>query len=203
MYVTGHSNGAMMAYRLAVEAADRIAAMGAVAGMMVGERFSPARTGRGAAHPQRRRSARALRRGSGRRFPGRRSPCHARSKGPGALDDPGPLPHRAAVADVAECRRGATTHTAELLVHEPCESDAAGGAVAPDRRRPRLAGGTPPLPERIMGPETTVINAAEEMWKFVSRFAGPTPAAAVASPLMANGPAGDGRDRDGAVAAPP
>jgi polyhydroxybutyrate depolymerase len=43
VYATGHSNGAMMSYRLAAESGDRIAAIAAVAGAMSLESFSPAR----------------------------------------------------------------------------------------------------------------------------------------------------------------
>ncbi len=43
VYATGHSNGGMMAYRLANEAADRLAAVASVAGGMVVEQFGPAR----------------------------------------------------------------------------------------------------------------------------------------------------------------
>ncbi|HLX38536.1 MAG TPA: PHB depolymerase family esterase, partial [Candidatus Binataceae bacterium] len=43
VYATGHSNGAMMAYRLAVDAGDRIAAIAPVAGGMVVTDFHPSR----------------------------------------------------------------------------------------------------------------------------------------------------------------
>ena len=43
VYATGHSNGAMMAYRLAVDAGDRIAAIAPVAGAMVVTDFHPSR----------------------------------------------------------------------------------------------------------------------------------------------------------------
>ena len=43
VYATGHSNGAMMAYRLAAEAAERIAAIAPVAGAMQLASFAPAR----------------------------------------------------------------------------------------------------------------------------------------------------------------
>jgi polyhydroxybutyrate depolymerase len=43
VYATGLSNGAMMAYRLAAEASDRIAAVAGVAGTMALPRFKPAR----------------------------------------------------------------------------------------------------------------------------------------------------------------
>ncbi len=43
IYATGMSNGSMMAYRLAADAADRIAAIAPVAGAMVVETFAPSR----------------------------------------------------------------------------------------------------------------------------------------------------------------
>ena len=43
VYATGHSNGAMMSYRLAAELSDRIAAVAPVAGSMVLQRFAPSR----------------------------------------------------------------------------------------------------------------------------------------------------------------
>ena len=42
VYATGLSNGSMMAYRLAAEAAERIAAVGGVAGAMTLQHFAPA-----------------------------------------------------------------------------------------------------------------------------------------------------------------
>jgi polyhydroxybutyrate depolymerase len=43
VYATGHSNGAMMAYRLAIEASERIAAIAPLAGAMQAPSFPPAR----------------------------------------------------------------------------------------------------------------------------------------------------------------
>src|SRR5581483_8531522 len=43
VYATGLSNGAMMAYRVAAEASDRIAAVAGVAGVMALTRFAPTR----------------------------------------------------------------------------------------------------------------------------------------------------------------
>lgn len=43
VYATGHSNGAMMAYRMAADASDHIAAIAAVAGAMVVTDFHPSR----------------------------------------------------------------------------------------------------------------------------------------------------------------
>ena len=45
VYVTGHSNGAIMAYRLAAEAADRVAAIVSVAGAMALYDPQPSRAG--------------------------------------------------------------------------------------------------------------------------------------------------------------
>jgi len=41
VYVTGHSNGGIIAYRMAVEAADLVAAIAPVAGAMMLDRFFP------------------------------------------------------------------------------------------------------------------------------------------------------------------
>ena len=43
VYATGHSNGAMMAYRMAIDASDRIAAVAPVAGAMQAPGFPPPR----------------------------------------------------------------------------------------------------------------------------------------------------------------
>ena len=43
VYFTGHSNGGIMAYRIAAEAAERVAAIAPVAGAMMQNEFSPSR----------------------------------------------------------------------------------------------------------------------------------------------------------------
>jgi len=175
VYVTGHSNGAMMAYRLAAEAADRVAAVGAVAGMMVVERFSPARPV-AVLHIHSQDDPRALYRGGlGPPFPGTdvRS-RHASVEGGLArwmiMDRCATEPR---VAESRTAPAGATTHTADLLVYEPCESDAAVAHWQLTGAGHGWPGHRSPLPERLMGPDTTVIDAAEEIWKFVSRFRRP------------------------------
>ena len=172
VYVTGHSNGAMMAYRLAAEAADRIAAVGAVAGMMVVERFAPARPV-AVLHIHSEDDPRALYRGGlGPPFPGTEARSrHASVEGGLArwmiVDRCATEPR---VAESRSAPAGAKAHTAELLVYEPCESDAAVAHWHLTGAGHGWPGHRSPVPERLMGPDTTVIDAAEEIWKFVSRF---------------------------------
>jgi polyhydroxybutyrate depolymerase len=165
----------MMAYRLGAEASERLAAVAAVAGMMVVDRFAPARPV-AVLHVHSVDDPRALYRGGlGPPFPG----TDARSRHQsveGGLARWIVVNRCAMEPTVADTRRvtvGGAEHTAELLVHEPCESDAlvshwrltGAGHGWPGRRSP--------LPEGIMGPDTTVIDAAEEIWTFVSRFRRP------------------------------
>jgi len=77
------------------------------------------------------------------------------------------------VAESRSAAVAATTHTAELLVYEPCESDTAVAHWRLTGAGHGWPGHRSPLPERLMGADTTVINAAEEIWKFVSRFRRP------------------------------
>jgi len=175
VYVAGHSNGAMMAYRLAAEAADRVAAVGAVAGMMVVERFSPAQPV-AVLHIHSADDPRALYRGGlGPPFPGTQVRSrHASVEGGLArwmiMDRCATEPR---VAESRTAAVGATTHTAELLVYEPCESDAAVAHWRLTGAGHGWPGHRSLLPERLMGPDTTVIDAAEEIWKFVARFRRP------------------------------
>ena len=175
VYATGHSNGAMMAYRLAADAADRIAAVGAVSGMMVVERFNPARPV-AVLHIHSVDDPRALYRGGlGPPFPGTDVRSHHASVEGGLarwlVVDRCPteptegVPRQAMVHGVE--------HTAELLAWEPCESEASVAHWRLTKAGHGWPGHVSPLPERIMGPDTTVIDAAEEIWKFVSRFSRP------------------------------
>lgn len=165
VYATGMSNGGMMAHRLGAEAPDRIAAIAPVAGGLVFQRFAPSRP----------------------------VPLlHIHS-----VDDPLALYHggvnhtlgleilhpdidemmvRWAAADgcttgprVADERRADNGHTATLLAWDGC---AGGSEVA----LWRLTGaghvwpGQPTHFPRMLGTDTTVIDANEEIWRFVSRF---------------------------------
>jgi polyhydroxybutyrate depolymerase len=177
IYATGHSNGAMMAYRLGAEAADRIAAIAPVAGAMQVASLSPAKP-LPVLHVHSVDDPRAL---------------YA-----GGLGPPFPLTsvrveHKAVErqlerwAVVADCKteprvieersapagRADAGHTATLLDYGPCTSGA-------DVRLWKLTGaghgwpGAPPvLGERLMGRETRVIDAATEIWRFVRGFSRP------------------------------
>ena len=175
VYVTGHSNGAMMAYRVAAEAADRVAAVAAVAGMMAIDRFAPARPV-AVLHIHSVDDPRALYRGGlGPPFPGTdvRS-RHASVEG--GLARWMIVDRCATEPRVADSRRGSpgrVGHTAELLVFEPCETDAVVAHWKLTGAGHGWPGHASPLPERVMGQDTTVIDAAEEIWKFVSRFRRP------------------------------
>jgi polyhydroxybutyrate depolymerase len=170
VYATGHSNGAMMAYRLADEAPERIAAIAPVAGAPAHE---PTATARPVPllHIHSTDDPRAL-------YPGGVTETRGRQ-----------IRHRSVDAELARRRElarcphepkelerrarpaaGGAVHTATLLVWAPC---AGGGEV----RLWRLAGAghgwpgaDPVLPERVMGPRTDVVSAAEEIWRFLPRF---------------------------------
>jgi polyhydroxybutyrate depolymerase len=177
VYATGHSNGAMMAYRLAAEAAERIAAIAPVAGTMQLSSFAPARP-MPVLHVHSVDDPRALFRGGlGPSFPFTRSRVEHNAV-EAELARWAALAGCAAEGAVVEQRRGAASgqdagHTAVLLDFAPCASGA-------DVRLWKLTGaghgwpGSPPvLGEKLMGPETRVISAAEEVWRFVRGFSRP------------------------------
>jgi polyhydroxybutyrate depolymerase len=177
VYATGHSNGAMLAYRLAAEAADRIAAIAPVAGAMQVASFAPSRPVP-VLHVHSVDDPRAL---------------YAGGLGPPFPFTSARVEHRAAEAELARwaalagcagepsvveerrvpAGRPDAGHTATLLDFGPCTTGA-------DVRLWKLTGaghgwpGAPPvLPERLMGPATHVIDAAEEVWRFVRGFSRP------------------------------
>jgi len=175
VYATGHSNGAMMAYRLAVEASERIAAIAPVAGMMVSDRFPPGRPVP-VLHIHSVDDPRALYAGGvGPAFPGTTITVTHRpvefQLARWVTHDRCPV--EPTVADRRRVAARSGEQTATLLVHEPCP----GGAPVELWRLTGVGHGWPgghvALSERIMGPETTVISAAEEVWRFVSRFRRP------------------------------
>lgn len=170
LYATGHSNGAMMAYRLAAEAPELLAAIAAVGGAMNLEAFDPSQPVP-VLHVHSVDDPRAL---------------YA-----GGLGPPFPLTrqrvlHKAVETELArwiarngcpeepvvleERREEATGFTAKHMHFAPCTSGA-------DVELWRLTGaghgwpgGDAVLPERVVGPDTKVIDAAEEAWRFFSRF---------------------------------
>jgi len=175
VYATGHSNGAMMAYRLAAEASAHIAAIAPVAGAMTMERFAPVRP-MPVLHIHSVDDPRALYAGGlGPPFPGTDTRVTHPPVVDGlarwiALDQCTAEPRR---ADFRRAPARSGEHTATLLAYEPCTS----GAVVAHWRLTGAGHGWPgsrsPLPERIMGPDTTVLDAAEEIWRFVQRFSRP------------------------------
>lgn len=174
IYATGHSNGGMFVHRLAAERADRIVAIVAVSGAYDMERFAPSRPVavldiHSVSDP------RALYEGGqGPALPGTTVRSSHRPVMEGV--------HRWTAnnkcrgdSTVVETRTG-TVGTAEagqsavLLRWKGC---AAGGAVA----QWKLTGVGHGWPgdtmavrrERLTGPGTTLVRAADEVWKFVSK----------------------------------
>lgn len=166
-YATGMSNGAMMAHRLAAEASTRVAAIAPVAGGLVFQRFAPARPV-SVLHIHSLDDPIALFRGGlGRSLAGneRMNPNVDKMMARWAAAD-----GCTAGPEVRAERRDARGHTARLLSWSGC----AGGSEV---RLWRLTGaghvwpGSQPDPRlRLLGTPTTVIDANEEIWRFLSRF---------------------------------
>lgn len=173
VYATGHSNGAMMAYRLGAERADRIAAIVPVAGAYDLERFAPSRPV-AVLHIHSVDDPRALYEGGlGPPFPGTNVRSSHRPVMEG-LDrwlrnnmcgaQPRTVETRAGRAGTVNAGQ-----TATLLVWDGCAS---GGAVA----QWKLTGAGHGWPgstaatvrEELIGPVTTLVDAAEEAWRFVA-----------------------------------
>jgi polyhydroxybutyrate depolymerase len=175
VYASGHSNGAMMAYRLAAEAAERIAAIAPVAGAMNLDAAAPARAVP-VLHIHSVDDPRALYEGgAGRTF--RREIRHLPVEA-------GLGRWRARAGCAAEPERRETRerpaqdgalHTATLWVWPGC----AGGVEVALWKLTGAGhgwpGADPVLPERRMGPRSDVISAAAESWRFLSRFSLPAP----------------------------
>ncbi len=176
VYATGHSNGSMMAYRMAIDASDRIAAIAPVAGAMQAPGFPPPRPVP-VLHIHSVDDPRALYGGGlGPPFPGTHSRVTHRAVEPElqkwVAHDRCPGEPRTAEQRTTPSR-SAPGHTATLLVWAPC----AGGAEVQLWKLTGAGHGWPGghvrLPETIMGPETVTIDAALEVWRFVSRFRRP------------------------------
>ena len=174
VYATGHSNGGIMAYRFAAERADVVVAIAPVAGAMSLDRFAPSRPVP-VLHIHSVDDPRALYKGGiGPAFPGTNNRVTHASveaglaqwiKVNGCRTEP----------TVAESRQGKpgsadAKHTATRLVYSPCSTGA-------DVEHWKLTvaghgwpGGPSPLREQLGGPRTTLINAADEIWRFLSRY---------------------------------
>lgn len=170
VYATGHSNGAMMAYRLAAERPDRVAAIVAVGGAMNLDTFAPDRPV-AVLHVHSVDDPRALYDGgSGPPFPGTnvRSSHRPVEEGLARWRSNNGCPDTAREVEVRTGEAGTQNagQTATLLVWQPC---AAGTTVAlwkltgSGHGWPGRIGGR----EEIIGPSTTLIDAAEEIWRFL------------------------------------
>jgi polyhydroxybutyrate depolymerase len=171
VYATGHSNGAMMSYRLAHEAGHRIAAIAPVGGaMMLSEPFAPPRAVP-VLHIHSVDDPRALYAGGlGPPFPLTRHRVEHRAVESELLRW---VEHNACASRphvVAQWRDDVTRHTATRLSWAPCRT----GADVEHWRLEGAGHGWPGavrnLPERLIGPATNVIDAADEVWSFLRRF---------------------------------
>lgn len=173
VYATGHSNGAMMAYRLGGERADRIAAIVPVSGSYDLEHFAPSRPV-AVLDLHSVDDPRALYNGGiGPPFPGTNVRSSHRSvtesldrwvRNNGCKGPP----------DTVETRvgRAGTPDAGQTATHLRWKSCAAGGAVE-HWKLTKVGHGwpgstSPQLREALIGPPTTLVNAAEEIWKFVA-----------------------------------
>ena len=177
VWATGHSNGAMMAYRLAAEASERIAAVATVAGAMNLGAFAPSRPVP-VLHVHSQDDPRALYAGGlGPSFPFTRTRVlHTNVEAELArwvARDACPAAPRVAERRVAPAGRPDAGHTATKLVYAPCDTGAEVVLWRLTGAGHGWPGGETPLPERIIGPHTQVIDAAEEVVAFVRRFALP------------------------------
>jgi polyhydroxybutyrate depolymerase len=177
VYATGHSNGAMMAYRLGAEAAERVAAIAPVAGAMQLATFAPARP-MPVLHVHSVDDPRALYAGGlGPPFPFTRARVEHNAV-EAALARWAVFDGCAAEATVIEERRAPegepdAGHTAVLLDFGPCTSGARVRLWKLSGAGHGWPGAPPVLGERLMGPETRVISAAEEVWRFLRGFSRP------------------------------
>ena len=171
IYATGHSNGAMMSYRLAAEAADQIAAIAPVAGAMNLKReFAPSRSVP-VLHIHSIDDPRALYAGGDNKsFAGttihhepvvaslqlweKRNRCAGAELERRKAAAPNGQGEQLAVHLAANCPKGAAVELWRL----------SGVGHAWPGENPG------PLPERVMGPHSNIISAAEEAWKFFARF---------------------------------
>jgi polyhydroxybutyrate depolymerase len=175
VYATGLSNGAMMAYRLAAEAPDRIAAIAPIAGGMVVDSFAPSH-GMPIMHFHSLDDPRALYHGGlGAPFPF----THRRVLHPDmdrvlarwrARDGCPEEPVKAAPIIGSPGTRD-SGQTAIKYVWGPCTTGAemalwqftGVGHVWPGGEQARLEG-------RFVGRSTHLVNANDEMWQFFKRF---------------------------------
>ncbi len=171
VYATGHSNGGMMAYRLAADAATRVAAIVPVAGADMTRSFAPAAPV-AVLHVHSVDDPRAL---------------YAGGLGPANPLTSRRIEHREVEAGLARWRardgctgegqqtdaRSVDRHTAVLIDYAPCDTGFDVSHWKLTGAGHGWPGGGSILPERIVGPNTEVIEVAEEILRFVARFSRP------------------------------
>ena len=174
VYATGLSNGAMMAWRLAVEASDRIAAIAPVAGAKVLKAGGPARPVP-VMHFHSVDDPRALYAGGlGPPFPMTTLRAFHSAVEPTIRDWAATIgcPTDARVTAELQGQAGSREagHTATRYLWSPCREGAevvlwkftGTGHVWP--------GGLPDYLLRLLGPSTALVDANLEMWRFFQRF---------------------------------
>lgn len=173
VYVTGHSNGAMMAYRLAAERAAIVAAIVPVGGAMMVDGLNPSRPV-AVLHIHSIDDPRALYHGGlGPPFPGTE---HRVLHRPVMAGLEAWARHNGCTATpmTGERREGTGTNRNQSGTTISWTGCRDGGTV----EHLRLTGvghGWPGAPDRagmrsLIGPGTTLIDAGEEAWRFASRF---------------------------------
>jgi polyhydroxybutyrate depolymerase len=174
IYATGLSNGAMMAYRLAAEAGDLVAAIAPVAGAMKLDAFAPVRP-IPILHIHSVDDPRALYNGgTGPPFPltdatVNHEPVEDVLAMWAGFDG---CPSAATAGETLSGETGSANagQTATLWIHGPCT-----GGVEVDLWKITGAGhvwpgGTPDYLTSVLGPSTSIIDANREMWAFFQRF---------------------------------
>jgi polyhydroxybutyrate depolymerase len=175
VYATGLSNGAMMAWRLAVEASEHIAAIAPVAGAKVLQRGAPTRPV-SVMHFHSVDDSRALYTGGlGPPFPMTNSRVFHSAVEPTIRDWAATIGCQADARVTAEVTGEAGSkdagHTATRYVWAPCRESSevvlwkftGAGHVWP--------GGLQDYLPRLLGPATALVDANLEMWRFFRRFA--------------------------------
>jgi polyhydroxybutyrate depolymerase len=174
LYATGMSNGAMMSYRLAVEATPRLAAVAPVAGTMVVESFTPSRP-MPVMHFHSVDDPRAPYDGGYGPF----LPFLTRVLHPSVEETIGRwirndgCPGEPRTAATVRVGRETDAQAAQQLVYGPCFGDSevvlwklsGVGHVWP--------GAAAKYPQLLLGPPTRVVDASEAMWRFFTRFSRP------------------------------
>lgn len=174
IYATGLSNGAMMAYRFAAEAANRVAAVAGVAGSMSLSKFAPSRpVAMLHIHSTNDHIARF---DGGFGLPAaiadtRMFHTSVEDMLRKWLDHDG-CPLKPAAVETVAGRAGTLdeTHSAIRRVHRPCREGTEVVLIQLSGAGHVWPGGVRDYVPHLLGTGTAVIDANAEIWKFFSRF---------------------------------